>query len=118
MSTARFAIEYDRPVHAIPSHPSDPRAAGPNGLIKEGRAIICTGVQDFFGDAVKKSQLLPQNKKIDSENALIDKMGIIPLSESVLAQLVGKSVMEIKRDLVVLELQGSVAKVDGGYVKI
>jgi DeoR/GlpR family transcriptional regulator of sugar metabolism len=35
-----------------------------------------------------------------------------------LAQLVGKSVMEIKRDLVVLELQGVVAKVDGGYVKI
>lgn len=118
MATARFAIEYGRPVHAIPSHPSDPRSCGPNTLIREKKAIICTGIDDFFETGEKTSQTQIQNKKSSVENTLIDKLGIIPLSESVLAELVEKSVAEIKRDLVVLELQGIVAKVDGGYVKL
>ena len=41
---------------------------------------------------------------------------MIPVSESVLANLVKKTVSEIKADLVVLELQGLVRKQDGGYV--
>ncbi len=43
---------------------------------------------------------------------------MIPLSESVLSDVVKKSISEIKRELVVLELQGLVRKVDGGYVRI
>ena len=43
---------------------------------------------------------------------------MIPVSESVLAELVKKSVSEIKSELVVLELQGLVRKVDGGYVRV
>jgi DeoR/GlpR family transcriptional regulator of sugar metabolism len=35
-----------------------------------------------------------------------------------LAQLVKKSVSEIRADLVVLELQGLIRKVDGGYVRL
>ena len=56
--------------------------------------------------------------KDESENSLVDKIGTIPVSESVLAEIVKKSVSEIKSELVVLELQGLVRKVDGGYVKI
>ncbi len=117
MTTARFAIEYGRPVYAIPSHPSDPRGAGPNSLIRAGVATLCMGVGDFFekgGDASKKQK---NEKKFDSENSLIDALGTIPVSESVLAEVVKKSVSEIKSELVVLELQGIVRKVDGGYVR-
>ena len=39
------------------------------------------------------------------------------MSESVLAEIVKKSISEIKTDLVVMELQGLVRKVDGGYVR-
>ena len=45
-------------------------------------------------------------------------IGSVPVSESVLAEVAKKSISEIKRDLVVLELQGLVRKVDGGYVRI
>ena len=38
------------------------------------------------------------------------------MSESVLANLVKKSVSEIKSELVILELQGLIRKQDGGYV--
>lgn len=118
MITARFAIEYGREVWAIPSHPLDSRSVGPNSLIRSGDAKLCVGPQDFFESATIEKN----NKKIinknDSENTLIDNLGNIPVSESVLAEIVKKSVSEIKSELVVLELQGLVQKVDGGYIKI
>ena len=48
----------------------------------------------------------------------MDALGIIPVAESVLAQVVKKTIPEIKSELVVLELQGLVRKVDGGYVRV
>ena len=57
-------------------------------------------------------------KKTESENEILDKIGTVPLSESVLAEIVGKTIPEIKRELVILELQGLIEKQDTGYVKL
>ena len=112
MTTARFAIDYEKRVFAVPGHPSDARSVGPNSLIKSGVATMCMSVKDFFDD--KKET---KNKKnLNPENEILDKLGMIPVSESVLANLVKKTVSEIKADLVVLELQGLIRKQDGGYV--
>ena len=118
MTTARFAIDFGRDVWAIPSHPADFRGAGPNSLIRSGDAKLCVGIQDFFADAQKEKIKTKNQKKNDSENSVFDKIGSVPVSESVLTELVKKSVSEIKSELVVLELQGLVRKVDGGYVRI
>ncbi len=114
MTTARFAMEYGRQVWAIPSHPADSRAAGPNSLIASGAAKLCSGVSDFFAGAPKEGA---NEKKSDSENSLLDAIGSIAVSESVLTQIVKKTISEIKRDLVILELQGLIRKTDGGYVR-
>lgn len=111
MTTARFAIDYERPVFAVPGHPSDPRSAGPNSLIRNGLATLCISARDFFDDEEQKKK-----KNHTPQNDILDKLGMIPVSESVLANLVKKSVPEIKADLVVLELQGLIRKQDGGYV--
>ncbi len=112
MTTARFAIDYGKRLFAVPGHPSDARSAGPNSLIKKGVATMCTSVKDFFGDITEEKS----KKNKNNENDLLDKIGMIPVSESVLANLVKKSVSEIKSELVVLELQGLIRKQDGGYV--
>ena len=112
MSTARFAIDYGKRVFAIPGHPSDSRSEGPNLLIKNGLAGLCMSANDFFGN--EKEQNHKKNCAI--ENDLLDKIGMIPVSESVLANIVKKTVPEIKADLVMLELQGLIRKQDGGYV--
>lgn len=114
MTTARFAMEYARQIWAIPSHPADPRAAGPNSLIASGVAQLCQGISDFFPTDAKMDN---KQKKEQSENILLDAIGTIAISESVLADIVKKSISEIKRDLVILELQGMVRKTDGGYVR-
>lgn len=116
--TARFANRFGRDVFAIPSHPSDPRAAGPNSMIANGTAKLCMGAKDFFETDKSTTTDKKLDKKEYGENALLDKLGINPVSESVLAQLVEKTIAEIKADLVVLELQGLVRKVDGGYVRV
>ena len=58
------------------------------------------------------------DKNVDEENLVLDALGSVPVSESVLAELVKKSVSEIKRVLVVLELRGLVQKQNGGYIKL
>jgi DNA processing protein len=45
--TARFALEQNRHVFAVPGSPLDPRAEGANGLLKQG-ATICTHVDDVL----------------------------------------------------------------------
>jgi DNA processing protein len=45
--TARFALEQNRQVFAVPGSPLDPRAQGTNDLLKQG-ASICTGVEDVL----------------------------------------------------------------------
>ena len=117
MKTARFAIESGREIWAIPSHPSDSRAAGPNLLIKIGAAKLCSGPSDFFDAQKNMVDEIKNEKKSDSENLILDALGTIPVSETVLSEIVKKTISEIKADLVVLELQGLVRKVDGGYVR-
>ncbi len=117
MTTARFAHDLMREIWAIPSHPSDLRAFGPNSLIRDGVANLCMGASDFFENEKKDNKAQKVLKKDDTENNLIDALGTIPVSESVLAEIVKKSVSEIKRELVILELSGLVRKVDGGYVR-
>ena len=118
MTTARFAIEMGRELWAIPSHPADSRSLGPNSLIANGTAKLCMGESDFWGDEKKTKKETTKNQNSESENEILDKLGTIPLSESVLAQIVKKSISEIKRDLVVLELRGVVKKVDNGYIRL
>jgi DNA processing protein len=43
--TARFALDQNRQVFAVPGSPLDPRAEGTNDLLKQG-ASICTGADD------------------------------------------------------------------------
>jgi DNA processing protein len=43
--TARFALDQNRQVFAVPGSPLDPRAEGTNDLLKQG-ASICTGPDD------------------------------------------------------------------------
>ncbi len=115
MKTAEFAMQMGRKIYAVPSHPADLRSAGPNSLIRSGAAILCQGIDDFF---VCCKNIDKKEQKSESENTVFDKIGTVPVSESVLAQIVGKNISEIKRELVVLELQGLIRKTDLGFVRV
>ncbi len=119
MRTAQFAMDFGRELWAVPSHPADTRSAGPNSLIARGVAKLCSGAGDFFHD-VATSPENRQNINLNAnlENDLLNALGSVPVPESVLADVVKKTITEIKRDLVVLELRGLVQKQNGGYIKL
>lgn len=47
--TARFAAEQGRPVFAVPGHPMDQRAHGPNDLIRNGATLV-QSAKDILDD--------------------------------------------------------------------
>ena len=114
MITARFMLDLSRPVFAIPGHPSDPRGAGANRLIQNGDAKLCAGASDFFGKDEKPVQ---ESSPKYLENDLVDLLSNVPMSDSVLASLAKKSVDDVRRQLIVLELDGLARKTNAGYVK-
>jgi DNA processing protein len=74
--TARFAAEQGRDVFAVPGSPTDPRAAGPNSLIRDG-AILCDSadvILDALRTAEQNSHLFEQNYTFntDARDAISD----------------------------------------------
>ena len=74
--TARFAAEQGRDVFAVPGSPTDPRAAGPNSLIRDG-AILCDSadvILDALRTAEQNSHLFEQNHTFntDARDAISD----------------------------------------------
>jgi DNA processing protein len=56
--TARLAGEQGREVFAVPGHPHDPHAEGPNGLLKSGATLVTTP-DDIIEAGVPLSGLWP-----------------------------------------------------------
>ena len=67
--TARFAADQGRDVFAVPGSPTDPRAAGPNSLIRDG-AILCDSVDvilDALRQAEKNTQLFESFRQFNTD---------------------------------------------------
>ncbi|RIA47424.1 DNA-processing protein DprA [Dichotomicrobium thermohalophilum] len=58
MVTARHAGEQGRDVMAVPGHPLDPRAEGPNALLKDGAALIRNA--DDVLEALRAAEIFPE----------------------------------------------------------
>lgn len=54
--TANYANDYGREVFAVPGSPLDPRAAGTNGLIKQGATMV-ESVQDILSNIAPMREL-------------------------------------------------------------
>lgn len=57
--TARFALDQGRNVYAVPGSPLDPRAEGPNSLIRQG-AMLVTSAEDILDDLRDQREPLPR----------------------------------------------------------
>jgi DNA processing protein len=64
--TARRAADFGRLVFAVPGSPLDPRAAGANGLLKDG-AIVTTSSRDVIEALAPSSQLFSDDEPVMEE---------------------------------------------------
>ncbi|WP_342267651.1 DNA-processing protein DprA [Candidatus Tisiphia endosymbiont of Empis tessellata] len=66
--TARFALEQNREVFAVPGFPLDPRCHGTNKLIKEG-AYMVESTQDIVTNLPHFSKVVSKSKDVANDSA-------------------------------------------------
>ncbi|MFN3281023.1 MAG: DNA-processing protein DprA [Tabrizicola sp.] len=131
--TARAALDYGREVMAVPGHPFDARASGCNMLIRDG-AVLVRGPQDVLealgaaGPACRPAEpaalplpgpVAPQRplKEVALLHAMIlDRLGPSPLAEDQLMRDLDVSPAQLAPELLMLELDGRIARQPGGLL--
>lgn len=127
--TARLAGEAGREVMAVPGHPSDPRAAGCNGLIRDGATLI----QDA-GDVLEQLRPIdpravraacpgwgahPPDDATDADRrGLAALLGVVAVPVDELVRQSSLSPAVVQAVLLELELAGRLERHAGGRVSL
>lgn len=121
--TARMALEANREVFAIPGSIHNPLARGCNALIKEGAKLV-ENTQDIFDEIGQYNQqpetIVKENfqSALDLEQqTLLNLIMFSPTSVDWLVQESSYSVEVVSSMLLMLELQGCIETVPGGYIR-
>ncbi|NCP66588.1 MAG: DNA-protecting protein DprA [Paraglaciecola sp.] len=124
--TARYALEQNREVFAIPGNIFNPMAQGCHHLIQQGAKLI-TSVQDIneefelFFAAPKSSSSIKSQKNSQQSLAterLLDSVDFEATPLDIVAERSGMTLSEVMSQLLEYELRGLVTAVPGGYVKL
>ena len=126
--TARYALEQNRNVYALPGSLHSPSSAGCHWLIQQG-ALLVRETSDIIEDlhSAHPSVLYPPLKSINFEQSdkvplpfahLLANVGDEVTSVDVVAERAGQPVPETVAALLELELAGWIAAVPGGYVRL
>lgn len=133
--TARLAGEQGRDVFAVPGHPMDPRAEGPNHLIREGAQLIRsaddilehllsfsrtkgfsdTAANDFGGSVMTDDD--PQMFD-EARESVLSVLSTTPVSVDDLIREGGLTVALAQTVLLELELAGRVQRLPGNRVTL
>ena len=127
--TARLAKQQGRKVFALPHEVNDIHGVGTNRLIRKGAKIV-TSTEDIIKEfsflsykipSQEKETELPKRKKIcknQEYNQIYQQITEKPISLNEIYQKSNKNIAEINNILLMLELDGYIQKVAGGYVCI
>lgn len=123
--TARYALEQDREVFAVPGAPSDPRAEGANRLIKDG-AKLTTSVDDILEELNTLTPCAPLGQQLGFEEVempedvpasvvedVLALLGGAPIALDALAREAGLPAGDVAAALLELELGGQVERLPG-----
>ncbi|WP_174300528.1 DNA-processing protein DprA [Caulobacter sp. S45] len=129
--TARLAAEQGREVFAVPGSPLDPRAKGPNELIRQG-AALCEGVDDVLRvladlHRAREPQLelfTPMGEEDAALNAAADRLrerayallSPTPVPRDEIVRALGEPAPGVLAALVELSLAGRAELLSGGLV--
>lgn len=132
--TARRAADFGRLVFAVPGSPLDPRAAGANGLLKDG-AIVTTSSQDVIEALAPSSQLFSDDEPVmeepdddeadrfaeprdDDRARVIEALGPSPAEVDDIIRHTGIPAATVYLVLIELDLAGRLHRHPGGMVSL
>lgn len=133
LHTARFAVEQNREVFAVPGSPLDPRSEGGNRLIREGAILVGNSAEVLDSLGEMKPPRLPFHEMRedggretspityidDSERGLIlSALGQTPVDPNELARFTGLPARMVNVVLLELELAGRLERHGGGKISL
>ena len=112
--TARLAIEQNKEVFCIPSNIDSKTGYVPNEYIKNGAHLVACieDILEYFPKAKEEMQLTPEYLEIYKY------MSKIPITVDELARLTDLSVASVNERLMLMEIEGLIKNVSGGYVVV
>jgi len=122
LSTARLAAEQGREVFAIPGSIHSPLSRGCHALIRQGAKLVETaqditdelGAPDGGRAAVPAPASPGRGRPRAAAHPVLDALGYDPLPFDTLQARCGLDTAELQAQLLQLELEGRIARLDGG----
>jgi len=125
--TARYAVEQNREVFAIPGRVNNHNVRGCHRLIQQGAKLVCDAadiieeIGIFPPLVVEQTVAQPQQEEFLSNlpfSRLLDNLRSNEVTAiDVIAVTSGLPVQEVMTELITLELEGLILSVPGGYVR-
>ena len=131
--TARMAAEQGRDVYAIPGHPFDPRAGGPNKLIQDGATLVQTtddilrGISDFSATRPTLSEgrqgqwqstELSENEAEEVRDIILQNLSSMPVTVDELIRNCQLTIPAAQMVLLELELAGRIQRLPANKIVI
>jgi DNA processing protein len=131
--TARAALDQGREVLAVPGFPLDPRAAGPNGLIRDGARLLASADDVLaalaeFGAPAARASAAPappvpernilQDQSDHARQAVLAGLGVQPTAVDELVRRCHLSAPVAQMVLLELELAGRLQRHPGNQVSL
>ena len=115
--TADYANKLHRTVYAVPGSINSTASEGTNWLIKTGNAKLITSADDIKGIKKIKSQIKTSTQLSPVKNEILEilKKEGTPLAMDELVVISGLSVVEVSKQLTMMNLQGLIDEVNGKY---
>lgn len=125
--TARYAVEQNRDVFAVPGRVNNHNARGCHRLIQQGAKLVCDAadiieeIGGFSQAVVEQANCYPKQEESLSDlpfSRLLDNLRSNEVTAiDVIAATSGLPVQEVMTELITLELEGLILSVPGGYVR-
>jgi len=108
--TARFAADQGREVFAVPGSPMDPRAAGPNDLLRQGATLTETAadVMEVLGDLLRRPLAEPPRDLFRAAKATPPAETEVDSARETVTSLLGPSAVTVDEIIRQCQLSASV----------